>query len=173
MYLYYKGERYFLQRDNSYKGKREAVYEILAALNGMKATRDMIEQIAPMAFHTKHETLDTEWVGLHLWLHLEKVITRQKRVTGSYLKEVHPTSIQIFKEMYFYLQKEEWIYTIDYSYQHILKRQFFIVPPEELPRKPLLVPKSFLWVNLLTCVTDEHIFNDGQDIPTLLSDENV
>lgn len=60
MYLYYKGERHFLQRDNSYKGKREAVYEILAALNGMKATRDMIEQIAPMAFHTKHETLDTE-----------------------------------------------------------------------------------------------------------------
>lgn len=173
MHLYYKWERYFLQRDNSHKGKREAVIEILRALNNMKPTLEMVEQISPMFFMTKHETLNSEWVEEHDFLHLQRIITRQKRVTWHAFKEVHPSAIQIFKEAYFYLQKEEWIYTMDYSYEHILKRQFFVVPVEDLPLKPFLVPKSFKWLNLLTTITSEHVLSDGQDIPTCFLPENV
>lgn len=154
MYLYKNWIRYIVKEDLSSPNKKEAIKNILAAIDKMRLTLTQIESIIPMRF-TQTPSGIVAPVDKNAFPYLDTIITKQKVYGNMAEKLAHPGSIAIFKEAYLFLNQFSWVYTYDYSYEHVIAKQIGMWMDPRKKKSLLLVPSVFEDNEFITLLTDE------------------
>lgn len=164
MYLYRNGIRYLVKEDLSSVNKKQAIHEIIKAMDSLRLTDQQIDTFIPMRFvYVPKGLVAPDFVDKDSYPYLNTVITKQKAYGNQVEKLAYPGSIAIYKEVYGFLNQFRWVYTYDTSYEDVIKKQVGIPIYEKGEGRMLLVPDCFFGINYKTLLTEELLLEDITD----------
>lgn len=172
MYLYRNGIRYLVKEDLSSVNKKQAIHEIIKAMDSLRLTDQQIDTFIPMRFvYVPKGLVAPDFVDKDSYPYLNTVITKQKAYGNQVEKLAYPGSIAIYKEVYGFLNQFRWIYTYDTSYEDVIKKQVGIPIYEKGEGRMLLVPDCFFGINYKTLLTEELLLEEMADTPVMIVDK--
>lgn len=162
MYLYKDWIKYTVSEDRTMINKKQATFDILDAMNRVKFNSNLFEELIIPKLDREH-ILCPPWLRVDTWPYLQWAIPRYSLVGNWYIKPKNNSSISIFKDAYLTWKDEDWIYTIDISYDVFMCRQFIDSLPVVTGKEdliPLLVPRIFKGFQFPIVITQQMIIQD-------------
>lgn len=153
--LYIEWQRYLVEKDRSNQNKAEAIAWLLSAMNTIRFSRAQVEEFFPTAFLPKKLNFDAKGIEDDYWPYLNILLSTTRTVSSSKVEEVPVKSSRIFREACYFLRKEEWVYTLDISYEDVLRRHLWLKVKDDWERTPLLVPVFLKGIDSSTYITLE------------------